>query len=344
MKAADNKRSITVGLFVLIGIIIFIGGVLFLGGQQKRFVKTVMVKAIFDDVGGLKVGNNVWFSGVKVGTVRRISFFGNSQVEVDMNIEEKSQAYIRKDAQATISSDGLIGNKIVMIVGGSPRVEPVEDGDRLAVRTALSSDQLLETLQENNNNLLRITTDVKNIIGQIKQGKGVAGAVLTDSLLAYRFESMVSNLQQASGSAAKASGSLSAFAAKLNDKRGLPNQLVSDTAVYSNIRLTSARLRDAANMATEVTDDMRKASDRLNSKDNLVGLLLNDPSVNNDVRGTLSNLNQGTKKLDENMEALQHNFLLRGFFRRRAKEKEKAEKAAQTAPADSAARQANAGN
>lgn len=342
MNAADNKRSITVGLFVLIGLIIFVLGVLFLGGQQKRFVKTVQIKAIFDDVGGLKVGNNVWFSGVKVGTVRRISFFGNSQVEVDMNIEEKSQQYIRKDAAATISSDGLIGNKIVMIVGGSTRAEPVDDGDRLAVRTALSSDQLLETLQENNNNLLRITTDVKNIIGQIKQGKGVAGAVLTDSLLADRFENMVGSLQTASGNAAKASGSLTAFAAKLNDRRSLPNQILSDTTVYRDIRLSTARLRQAANDVTEVTADAKRASERLNSKDNLVGLLLNDPGVNNDIRGTLSNLNQGTKKLDENMEALQHNFLLRGYFRRKARDKEKA---AQAAPAssDSVGRQTNAG-
>ncbi len=349
MNATDNKRSITVGLFVLIGIIVFVLGVMVLGGQQKRFVKTVQIKAIFNDVGGLKVGNNVWFSGVKIGTVRRISFFGSSQVEVDMNIEEKSQSYIRKDAAATISSDGLIGNKIVMIVGGTTRVEPVEDGDRLAVRTALSSDQLMATLQENNNNLLRITTDVKNMIGQIKQGKGVAGAVLTDSLLAYRFESMVSNLQAASGSAAKASGSLSLFAAKMNDKNSLPNQLVTDTAVYSNIRLSSVRLRQAANTANEVTSevklvaaDVKKASDRLNSKDNLVGLLLNDPSVNNDIKGTLSNLNHGSKKLDENMEALQHNFLLRGFFRRKERDKEKA---AQSAPAsaDTVRQQANSG-
>ncbi len=338
MNATDNKRSLTVGLFVLIGIIVFVLGVLLLGGQQKRFVKTVMVKAIFNDVGGLKVGNNVWFSGVKVGTVRRISFYGSSQVEVDMNIEEKSQQYIRKDAAATISSDGLIGNKIVMIVGGSTRVEPVDDGDRLAIRSALSSDQLLETLQENNNNLLRITTDVKNIVGQIKQGKGVAGAVLTNDQLAGQFQSMVTSLQTASGNAARASSSLNTFAARMNDKNSLPSKILSDTAVYRDIRLSSARLRQAANDVTEVTADAKKASDRLNSRDNLVGLLLNDPTVNNDVRSTLSNLNQGTRKLDENMEALQSNFLFRGYFRR----KEKA-KAAQTAPVDSVQRQSAPG-
>lgn len=334
MNASDNKRTITVGLFVLMGIVVFITGILFLGGQQKRFVKTVQIKAIFNDVGGLKVGNNVWFSGVKIGTVRRVSFYGNSQVEVDMNIEEKSQQYIRKDAAATISSDGLIGNKIVMIVGGTTRVGAVEEGDRLAVRAALSSDQMLETLQENNNNLLRITTDVKNIVGQIKQGKGVAGAVLTNDQLAGQFQNMVTSLQTASGNAARASGSLNTFAAKLSDRNNVANRLLADSAMYRDIRQSSARLRQAANDVTEVTADAKQTTERLkgqlNSRDNLVGLLLNDPSVNNDVRSTLSNLNQGTKKLDENMEALQHNFLLRGFFRR--KEKEKA-KAMQTAPA-----------
>jgi phospholipid/cholesterol/gamma-HCH transport system substrate-binding protein len=343
----NNKQTITVGVFVLIGLVVFITGVLFLGGQQKRFVKTVQIKAIFDDVGGLKVGNNVWFSGVKVGTVRRISFYGDSQVEVDMNIEEKSKEYIRKDASATISSDGLIGNKIVMIVGGSTRTEPVEEGDRLAVQAAMSSDQLLATLQENNNNLLRITSDVKTIVGQIKQGKGLAGSVLTNEQLAGQFQNMVNSLQETSNNAARASGSLTTFANRLSDRNNVANRLLSDSAMYRDIRQSSARLRQAANDVTEVTADAKQTTERLkgqlNSRDNLVGLLLNDPTVNKDLRGTLSNLNTGTRKLDENMEALQHNFLLRGFFRRRDKERAKAAGTSVPASADSVQRQSVSG-
>ena len=165
MSTESTKRSVIVGVFVLIGIIIFIAGVFVLGGQQKRFTKSIRIIAIFNDVAGLKVGNNVWFSGVKIGTVKRISFYGTAQVEVDMNIEQSSQQYIRKDANATISSDGLIGNKIVVITGGTTSHPEVEDGDKLKSVAALSSDQIMETLQENNNNLLRVTKDFKELVG-----------------------------------------------------------------------------------------------------------------------------------------------------------------------------------
>ncbi len=119
MGVAENKRSVIVGIFILLAIIIFISGVFLLGGQQKRFVNSINIKAVFDDVAGLKPGNNVWFSGVKIGTVKTINFYGESQVEITLSIEEKARQYIRKDAKARISSESLIGNKIIVLFGGS---------------------------------------------------------------------------------------------------------------------------------------------------------------------------------------------------------------------------------
>jgi phospholipid/cholesterol/gamma-HCH transport system substrate-binding protein len=79
MSTDSTKRNVTVGVFVLLGIIIFVAGIFVLGGQQKRFTKSIKIIAVFSDVGGLKAGNNVWFSGVKIGTVKRISFYGAAQ-------------------------------------------------------------------------------------------------------------------------------------------------------------------------------------------------------------------------------------------------------------------------
>ena len=130
----ENKRSVLVGIFVFLGIAILVVGVLTLGGQQKKFVTAIRLNAVFDDVGGLQTGNNIWFSGVKIGTVRKINFYGDSQVEIEMNVEESSAQYIRKDSKATISSDGLIGNKIIVIYGGSTEVPVVENGSPITSR------------------------------------------------------------------------------------------------------------------------------------------------------------------------------------------------------------------
>src|SRR5688572_20477099 len=103
--ATSSKRSVNVGLFVVIGILIFVVGILTVGSMKKVFSSTITVKSIFDDVNGLKVGNNIWYSGVKIGTVKSIRFLANSKVEVMLNIEEKSQEFVRKNAKAKVSTD-----------------------------------------------------------------------------------------------------------------------------------------------------------------------------------------------------------------------------------------------
>lgn len=319
MPTESNKRSVVVGIFVLIGIVIFVAGVFVLGGQQKRFTKSIRIMAVFDDVGGLKAGNNVWFSGVKIGTVKRVSFFGNAQVEVDMSIEQSSQQYIRKDASATIGSDGLIGNKIVQIIGGTTKTEPVEEGDRLRTLAALSSDKLLETLQENNQNLLKVTNDVKELIGNIKRGKGTVGAVLTDSALAGNFRASMTNLNRASANAVRVTGTITQFAAKLNTKGSLANELVSDTTVFRRLSRSAARFENAAGSADQTVSNLNRASEKLNNTNSPLGVLLTDQETANNLRTTLRNLNRGTELLNEDLKAAQSNILLRGFFKKRAK-------------------------
>ncbi|GAA4412430.1 MlaD family protein [Nibrella viscosa] len=301
-----------------------------LGGQQKRFTKNIQVTATFDDVSGLKVGNNVWFSGVKIGTVRTLRFIGNSQVEVGMNIEEKSAHFIRKDAKATISSEGFIGNKLVMLVGGTTRFPTIEDGDRLQTEAALSADQIMETLQENNQNLLKVTTDFTSLMNRIKQGKGTIGAILMDSVMANNVRATVANLQRTSTNAAQVSGSLNQYAAKLNTRGTLANDLVTDTAIMARLRTSANQIQQATSTAVTMANNLEQTTEKVNRKidnpNSPLGVLLTDESTARSLKGTIRNMESSTQKLDENMEALQHNFLFRGFFRKRAKEQEQQEK------------------
>jgi phospholipid/cholesterol/gamma-HCH transport system substrate-binding protein len=326
MKQSNNKRAVIVGIFIFLGLAILIAGVLTLGGQQNTFQKKITVKAIFDDVGGLQTGNNVWFSGVKIGTVKKLTFRGASQVEVIMNIDKKDQQYIRKDAKARISSEGFIGNKLVVIYGGSIGAQQVEDGDLLGVEKALSTDEMLTTLQQNNKNLLAITTDFKTISQRLIKGEGSVGKLLTDETLANNLETTVAGLKQASANAQRLTASISDYASKLQSEGSLTNDLVTDTVIFSQLRNAVAQLQQTTKTATEVANNFKEVSTKVNSSNSPVGVLLNDPQAAADLKATLTNLNAGTEKLDENMEALQHNFLLRGFFKKKAKAEEKAAK------------------
>lgn len=319
MQVTDNRKQITVGVFILLGLVIFVLGIFTLGSQRKAFVKSFSVNAVFSDIQGLKAGNNVWFSGVKIGTIKKIQFYGISQVQVFMNIEEDAHKYIHKNAAASISSDGLIGNKIVVITGGNPKFPFVEDGDQLQVANTLSTDDIMKTFQVNNKNLVEVTSDFKVLARNLVEGKGTAGALLSDEKIANNFKAIVENLKTTTESANRMAVEMNRFTKTLNTKGGLADKLMTDTAVFAKLQQSVSELQKTAASASAMTDNLNRATAKFNQTDNAVGLLINDQKTADQVKGIMQNLETSSKKLDENLEALQHNFLLRGFFKKKAK-------------------------
>ncbi|TDB68233.1 MlaD family protein [Arundinibacter roseus] len=330
MSATPNpqRRAVMVGLFVLIGLIIFIAGILTIGSMRKSFVSKITTHSVFDDVNGLQAGNNIWFSGVKVGTVKEIRFSGTSQVEVVMNIEEKSRQYIRKDATVKISSDGLIGNKIIVISGGTPKAEPIEEGDELTVEREDSQQDIMNTLQANNKNILAITTDFKEISRKIAKGEGSVGKLLADEQLYKSLETTMTSLQKSAVQAQNLTVSLNTYAAKLNQKGGLANDVVTDTIIMHQVRLAVSELNQTANTARALVSGLQKTTEEVSASlttdtNSPVGVMLNDETTATTIKSTVKNLESSSQKLNESMEALQNNFLLRGFFRKKEKREAK---------------------
>lgn len=320
MKVTNNKRTIIVGIFIFIGLAFLIAGILAIGSLNKSFTKKVEITTVFEDVGGLQQGNNIWFSGVKIGTVKGMSFYDKSQVLVVMNIDEKAQPYIRKDAKAKISSDGLIGSKIIVIYGGTPDAPAVEKGDKLGVDKTFSTEDMINTLQENNVNILAITTDFKEIGKKIMSGEGTLGKLLNDDVLYDNLASATASLKEASESAKKITADLSAYSSKLDDKGSLANDLVTDTAIFNSLRSTVLKLDEIAATASEVVNNLKSESNNPNSP---IGVLMSDQESGASLKTTIKNLEIGSEKLNENLEAMQHNWLLRGYFKDEEKKKEK---------------------
>ncbi len=324
MATTDRKRSIIVGLFTFIGLIILVAGILVLGTQQNKFSKNLTVSTYFKDVKGLKVGNNVWFSGVKVGIIKEISFESVENVKVVLNVEEKSSKFIRKDVIATLSSDGLIGNAIISLVGGSEAFPQIEDNDVIKSGVSGGMDAMLATLQVNNENLLEITKNFALLSKQILDGKGTVGALMTDDEIANNLKKTVVSLNGTMNTANAAVNNLLALSQKLNNNEGLIHDLTTDKEVFASLRQSAAQLQGVTQTASALMANLNQTTARLNDKDNAIGVLTNDPEAANEIKQILRNLNMGSAKLDENMEALQSNFLLRGFFKKKAKEEAEA--------------------
>jgi len=323
----QNKRSVIVGAFVFIALVIFVLGVMTLGGQKSLFNNGATINTIFREVNGLQAGNNIWFAGVKVGTVQSINFEKDGRVKVEMNIEKDYLPIIKKDTRAKVGSDGFIGNKLVVLSGGSATAPVVEDGSTLVAEEAVGMEQMMATLQENNQNLLSITSNFKTLSDQMVSGKGTVGKLLNDDQLFTDLQQSLLTIRAAASNAQSMVANVSDYTSKLTTKGSLANDLITDTVIFSRLRSTVREIDGLSNKANAIVQNLNEASTsiqhKLNDNSSPVGLLLNDQQTAAEIRATIKNLQAGTAKLDENMEALQHNFLLRGFFRKKEKEKSK---------------------
>src|SRR6478736_2758574 len=154
MDESTRKHNILVGLFIFIGLIFLLGAILMVGNLHETFKKKMELVTVFDEVNGLQTGANVWLSGVKIGKVKNIRINPSRNVLVTLAIEENAQQFILKDANTKIGTDGLIGNKVVVIYGGTANTPSVQDGDTLLAGNTFSTENIMIKLEKNNENLL----------------------------------------------------------------------------------------------------------------------------------------------------------------------------------------------
>ncbi|MGV3631668.1 MAG: MlaD family protein [Bacteroidota bacterium] len=317
MSEPVNKRGITVGIFIVIGIAFLIGAVLTIGNLRSTFQQKMTIWTMFDDVNGLQAGNNIWFSGVKIGTVKEMELYGRSQVKVTLNISLDAQKYIRKNSMAKIGTDGLIGNKIIVIYGGTPDSPHVQEGDRLMNESMLSTDDILETLQENNLNILKLTK-------KLSDGEGTLGKLINDDSVYRSIAATARNIELASADARLLINSLSGFSQdmnrfgnKLNQKGTLVDKLLTDTMTYTSVRHSVRQLERTMDTISAMVSQLKEASENPKSP---VGVLLYDEETGKDVKKTIRNLENSSATLEEDLEALKHSFLLRRYFKKKEKE------------------------
>jgi phospholipid/cholesterol/gamma-HCH transport system substrate-binding protein len=294
----------------------FLSGILLVGNLHSTFKNKLKVISVFEDIGGLQKGNNIWFSGVKIGTVSNLSFFGKSQVEVSMNIVTKAQQFIHKDARVKVSTDGFIGNKILIIYGGTSGSPEVQEGDTLEVSKTLSTEDMMNTLQESNKNLLSITADIKIITKKVSDGEGTIGKLLNDNSVYANINFATESLQSASVKAQQLISSLSTFSSNLNKRGTLANELTTDTTVFKSIKASVMKLQHIADTASVFIANLRQEESNPNTP---VGILLHDKESGASLKETIKNLESSSEKLNEDLKAAQNSFLLRGYFKKKTK-------------------------
>ncbi|MDP2385012.1 MAG: MlaD family protein [Bacteroidota bacterium] len=196
-KTTGNK--IKLGIFVTSSIVLLIAGIYFIGEKGQLFNNTFLISGVFKDISGLQVGNNVRFSGINVGIIDNIEQITDSTVRVDMIIDEGSRKFMKKNAKAIVGSDGLMGNKIVVIAPGTPGKKQLVDGDFIETIQPISIDDILAKLKVTADHSALITGDISAISGEIRAGRGTIGKLLMDSTFAEHVEETIINIKQGAG-------------------------------------------------------------------------------------------------------------------------------------------------
>jgi len=321
MEKTDAQK-IRLGLFVIIGSLFFLAAIYFVGNKQNMFGNTSNLKAIFVNVSGLQVGNNVRYAGIDIGTVKSIEMINDTTINVAMSIEDKMLTHIKKDAIATIGSDGLVGNMIVNIIPGKGNAQAVVVGDVLQSYSRASTDEMLKTLDVTNKNAALLTADLLKITNEINQGKGTVGVLLKDSLMSKDLKETIYNLKETTHGTAESVAHLNKMILSLNQEDNVIG-LLKDKDVALKMKNIITNLEKSSGEIDKVVTNLNATVVNIKDGKGALNYLSNDENLVKKIDSTMTNLNDASTKLNENLEALKHNFLFRGYFRKQAKEKAK---------------------
>ena len=285
----NTTNKIRLGIFISLGIAVFILAIYFIGEQQQLFRSTFRLSGVFKDVGGLQAGNNVRLSGINVGTIENISIVSDTSVRVEILIDESIRKFIKKDAVAIIGSEGLMGNKVLIINPGTGGKMIIENNDIIETAQPINIDDILISLKTTIENTSSITGDLSKIINDVQIGKGTIGKLIVDKSMGQNIDSTFTNLKE---------GSIG-FKIFMDKAKDLEDILIS--------------LRSTIDNTTNITSDLSTITGNIQSGKGTIGRLLTDQSLGQNIDSTFINLKEGSIKLNELIEEAKDSWLLWGF-------------------------------
>lgn len=308
------------GLFVLAGTVLLVVGLYLLGNKRDLFSNTIEVQALFHQVGGLRPGNNVRYMGINVGTVKAVEIANDTTVRVVLAIRADEAEHINTNAVATVGSDGLMGNRLVNLTPGDRAGPSLSEGTTLSTSVPLDTDLMLRTLDRTNINLAVITDDLRLLSGRLNDPGNFVG-MLTDTTLALALRQALYDLQASAGNAYALTTGVNALVLDAQHGQGALGVLISDEGTEADMRRMLADLRLAADTLGIAIGRIDRFSKDLEQGQGLAHAIVKDTVLANDVRRMIVRLDTSTALLNEDLRAIQRNWLLRRYFKEQEKAK-----------------------
>lgn len=288
------------GLFVFLGTVLLVIAIFSIGSKDSLFSSNISIKAYFDNVEGLRTGAAVRLNGLSVGSVSnvRLMEMNRYRVEVTMRINKDIRQFIRLDSEAAIETEGIIGSKIVIITPGSKENAIIDDGGVIMSQTTVNMTQIITETQDMMSYMKDLTKEFSEILTNINKGEGTIGKLVYDDAL---YNETVTIVQSADTSL---------------------NIMVERLEKMSSFIIgLGTSVEDIVQSVDSAAIDLRSLIGRIEAGEGALGALIADESVYDSIKTIVSNLTNttysakiGTEAFSENMEALKHNWLFKGYF------------------------------
>lgn len=301
---AKKTSPVKLGLFIIIGVSLLVLAIFLIGDKNALFSKTFEVKAYFSDIQGLRSGATVRLSGIDVGSVSNVSIVDDAsgRVEVRMNLVEDIKRFIRTDTKATISTEGLVGSKVVVLKIGSTDAAHVGEGGVIQTEDPLGFDAIIAETQGIMEYTKTLTMDLSEIISKVNKGEGTMGKILNDDELYNEAVQLTQRADQSLTSITEELGRVTEIFNRLGE--GVESVVANVDSVVLEVDSIIANLKNGNGV--------------------LGALLVNGSkydtvftSMMRNIELTSSDARLAASRLAENMEALKHNWLFKSYFEER---------------------------
>lgn len=317
-------NNFKLGIFVLAGLSFLIALLYMIGKNRNLFGFNYVIKARFENVQGLKVGNNVRFAGIDIGTVNNILLINDTVMEVEMSIDKKAKNIIRKNAIVSIGTDGLVGNKVVNIISIKKPAPFIENNETLSTKKPVDTDEMLRTLNKTNNDINIITQQLKTTMSRINDS-----IKLWDVLKNERFAKDLKNSAHQISIATTHFNEVSVNAKEIindiNNGKGALGIIIKDTAFSHGLTNTIKSIQKiglkADSLSIKLNNTLSEIDNNITNGKGLANAILKDSQIVIKINNALYNIEKGTDGFNQNMEALKHNILFRGYFKKMEKSK-----------------------
>lgn len=297
-----------------------------LGKNQNLFGNTYVLKASFNNVQGLLAGNNVRFAGIQIGTVKKIKIINDTLIEVTMNIEKRMLPVIKKNAIVSVGTEGLVGNKVVNIVPNKTPAPPAMEGDILVSRKAFDTDEMMNTLSKTNEDISAIAEELRTTVERIN-GSNSLWTMIDDKTVPENIRLSLENIRQGTIKSLVMVNDLNAIVRDVREGKGSLGAVLKDSLYAYNLNDAILKIRtagvEADSIALIVKDIVTDLQHGIETGRGPFHAMLKDSTLVEKLDVSLDNIMKGTDGFNQNMEALKHNFLFRGYFKKLEKQRAK---------------------